>query len=558
MYANNIDIVKVGSLRLFKAMIDQLNLVETINGNVQWDKDQCHLSPGELIASVIMAMFYGRRTLYNLDELFEDQDLELLFGRSDLKPKDFNDDCLGRALDRIAGSGFHTIFGTAAFMAKRIHGLSNRVCHADTTSFQVYGDYEAGDSWEPDAFAITRGYNKHGRFDLLQFKLGLATNEEGIPFYGEALSGNTDDKVWCKTFIELLPELRRFLDEDTILVIDSAAMTDCNLREATNGLRLISRLPETFSICGELEEEALRTGDWQPVDFSPDEKRNAEYRVQYFSREFKGGTHRFVVVESKPLEKAKSETIDRSVVREAETLSKCIAALAKERFTTSEAAETVWNERMKTIAPAYHAPAHEIAGCEKPVKRNHRGRPAKDEEPRTERVYTISARIGEADADKVAHAKALGKLFVLFSSAGDLTASEVLGYYKGRSCIESRFAFLKDPLIVGPIYLKLPERVEALSHIMLLALLVYSLFERKIRVGLQNEEPYHVGGSYKTRKPKGTTVMRSLEGLSILRIRGPNGIERQLPANVNVKAKRIVRLCGFDIDIYVNPPVRVT
>jgi hypothetical protein len=93
---------------------------------------------------------------------------------------------------------------------------------------------------------------------------------------------------------------------------------------------------------------------------------------------------------------------------------------------------------------------------------------------------------------------------------------------------------------------------------MLLALLVYSLFERKIRVGLQNEEPYHAGGSYKTRKPKGTAVMRSLEGLSILRIHGPSGIERQLPANVNGKAERIVRLCGFDIDIYVNPPVRVT
>ena len=66
------------------------------------------------VVAYIMAMFYGRRTLYNLDELFEDQDLELLFGRSHLKPKDFNDGCLGRTLDRIAGSGFHTIFGTVA------------------------------------------------------------------------------------------------------------------------------------------------------------------------------------------------------------------------------------------------------------------------------------------------------------------------------------------------------------------------------------------------------------------------------------------------------------
>ena len=61
--------------------------------------------------------------------------------------------------------------------------------------------------------------------------------------------------------------------------------------------------------------------------------------------------------------------------------SKCLAALAKERFAAREAAESVWNERMKGIAPTYHSPTHEIDESEKTVKRNHRGRPAKDEEP---------------------------------------------------------------------------------------------------------------------------------------------------------------------------------
>ena len=35
--------------------------------------------------------------------------------------------------------------------------------------------------------------------------------------------------------------------------------------------------------------------------------------------------HRFVVAESKPLERAKSETVDPSMAKEAEALSKCIA-----------------------------------------------------------------------------------------------------------------------------------------------------------------------------------------------------------------------------------------
>lgn len=556
MYADNIEVVKMGSMRLFKALIDELGIVETINNNVNWDRKQWKISPGNLIAAILLSMFYGNRVLYKLDEFYEEKDLELLFGVDGLTSGSFNDDCLGRALDRLAEGDPHVIFGTVALFAKKAHGFSTRICHADTTTFQVYGEYDREDSpWDPDPFSITRGYNKQGDYELKQFKLGLATNHEGIPIFGEPLSGNMDDKVWCKTFLDHLPKLKPVLDDEAILVIGAAAMNEDTLRMVKKGIRLIPRLPETFALCGELKREALENGAWQPVDCL-DEKRNADYRVQCFERELAGGVYRFVVAESKALGRAKDKSIGRAVAKEAEALEKAFTALAKERFSPPEAAEAVWHERRKQLAPAYHTLACGIAEAAAKPKRSRAGRPAKGENPLAERYYTISAQASVPDAAKVERAKALAKLFVLFSSAGELTASEVLGHYKGRPYIENRFMFIKDPRIVGPVYLKLPGRIEALCHVMLLALLVYSLFERRAREGLRAEgKPYHVAGSYKTMRPSGKTLLNALEGMSIVRIYGPDGMKRLLPKNINKKAQQIIRYCKFDIAIYIQPPI---
>ena len=102
MYAENMEIVKVGSLRLFKAILDRLEVIDTVNANLRWDQKQWKISPGSIIAAMMMAMFCGRRALFSLNRVYARQDLELLFGRNDLVSGDFNDDCLGRALDRLS------------------------------------------------------------------------------------------------------------------------------------------------------------------------------------------------------------------------------------------------------------------------------------------------------------------------------------------------------------------------------------------------------------------------------------------------------------------------
>ena len=172
LYAQNIEIVKVGPLRLFKAILDRIGVISTINAALQWDESQWKISPGTLIAAMMMAVFCGRRALFSLNRGYARQDLELLFGRGGLSVEDFNDDCLGRALDRLAEADFNAIFGSIVLRAFAEYGLTAGALHADTTSVLVYGEY--ADQNEDAPFILANGHSKDHRPDLKQFKYGLA------------------------------------------------------------------------------------------------------------------------------------------------------------------------------------------------------------------------------------------------------------------------------------------------------------------------------------------------------------------------------------------------
>jgi transposase len=58
----------------------------------------------------------------------------------------------------------------------------------------------------------------------------------------------------------------------------------------------------------------------------------------------------------------------------------------------------------------------------------------------------------------------------------------MLENYKNQSKVERGFRFIKDKSFRVPdVYLKKPQRIEALSMIMVLILLIYSVAEWKLR-----------------------------------------------------------------------------
>jgi len=104
-------------------------------------------------------------------------------------------------------------------------------------------------------------------------------------------------------------------------------------------------------------------------------------------------------------------------------------------------------------------------------------------------------------------------------------AGDVLRAYKAQHGIEQNFGFLKDPLIVNSLFLKKPERIEAPGLVLLLALLLWRLVERTLRVHVETTETPLPGWDKKaTQKPTAFMMMTKFAGVMVLKVAG----QRQL------------------------------
>ena len=130
----------------------------------------------------------------------------------------------------------------------------------------------------------------------------------------------------------------------------------------------------------------------------------------------------------------------------------------------------------------------------------------------------------------------------------DYSPHEVLKQYKAQSKVETSFKFLKDPLFVGPVFLKEPGRVQALAYVLLMALLMFGLLERRVREAMKYEtEPLVIPGKVKTFRPTGKKILKSLESVMVMTTEDPN----RRAFGSRFKVPRVLKLAGFSPDIYL-------
>lgn len=79
--------------------------------------------------------------------------------------------------------------------------------------------------------------------------------------------------------------------------------------------------------------------------------------------------------------------------------------------------------------------------------------------------------------------------FYLGDMSDDLDMAGLLAAYKSQQTVERGFRFLKSPdFMVSSLFLKKPERIEALLMVMTCSLMVYSALEHRIRQSLKQKE----------------------------------------------------------------------
>jgi len=543
---DNTHIIEAGSAPVVSALCQDLGVPETIDANVYWDEKQCNLAPGTLAMVLIINILHGRSPLYRVAESFVEQDTQLLFGPG-VECSHLNDDALGSMLDKIAEAGPKKVFAAVALQVQVREEMPIDTLHLDTTARLVYGTYKG-----EGTLHITRGYNKERRHDRKQFKVGLGVNKDGFPFIGQVMDGNLDDKSWNKQVLEKLPELTDSL-RHIIYVADSAMVTEGNLAivERRN-LRFISRLPATFALTAELVEKAFTQRQWEDAgSFSPG-KNPARYKIQEFGAILYGRSYRFVVVHSSHMDKRKLKSLDKRIKQEKDQLTKEIKQLTGLRFACEPDAKEALSRFLQEKKGGFYPLSGTVETVLEKEKRTFRGRPARGEELRYQKTSRIAMELGELDEDALDRAKERLGCFILISNVSDLSARDLLKEYKEQTVVEERFKFIKHPLYVGPMYLKNKDRMEALSYVILMALMIYIVLQRRARKALENEaEPLVIAGGKTTFSPTGNRILELFRPVKILCVKeGHAVVKRFLPERYH-RLGRVLSLIGLGLDVYL-------
>ena len=537
------EIFHSGPASLISALYDELKIGQTIDEMVRWDEAQCRMSPGKRIKALVINIFGRKRPLYRIDESYEHMDIENLFGRG-ISLNDLTDYNLARALDKLAERGPHEIFSTICLRAICHEKIVLKYLYSDTTSISVHGDYEYAEATDPDFF-ITFGLSKDKRPDLKQFLYGLSVTEDKIPVAAEVNSGNVSDKTWNFEYIEKLAStLTPEVLSNVIYVADSALVTEANLKKLKDhNLKFISRLPGNFSLEEELKDKAWAENGFTELGVFSRRKDAATYRCRELSGSINGELYRFLVVYSSKLDGRKARSLEKKLAKTNSALNKEIKAKMKESYACAPDAEAACAQFIKE-----HKDEHfSIKGRVVAEEKRRPGRPGKNSATTT--VYRLEFEVS-LNQEAVERTRERLSCFVLITNLDQsYLPHEVLKQYKAQNKVETSFKFLKDPLFVGPIFLKKPERVQALAYVLLMALLIFNLLERRVREALKSEtEPLIIPGKVKTFTPTGRKILESLEYIMTMTTDDPN----RRAFSSRFKVPRVLSLAGFSPDIYLD------
>jgi transposase len=498
----------------------RLGLVQIVNRLVP---TQMEVEPGLIALGLVLDTLSGRSPLYHLQRAFEDCDRSLLFGQ-ELPAEYFNDDNVGRMLDCFFAVGTQRIYSELAVAALAGFPVSTHHAHFDTTSVNLYGDY-LGAQGEAAPFKIAHGYSKDKRPDLKQFVLSLLCVDGNVPIVGKLEDGNASDKTINH---RLLSEVSRHMhkhgvaEDAFIYIADSAMVTAANLEQIGERTRFITRLPASYNEHERVILDAIEADDWQevgPIAQTPPTKNRpgASYRVHEGQVSLYGKVYRAVVVHSSAHDQRRLKRLERELNASRNDIEQMAKAAAKQTFFCRPDAEAA-AAKARAHTSAYHR--LEVRVEERP--RYGPGRPKKNVPKIPVAIeYVLRTEISEK-REAINKRRQLAGCFVLLSNVpveqqGGYSAERILRTYKEQNAIEKNFGFLKDDQIVNALFLKRPERIEALGLILLISLLIWRLIELVMRTELEARQATVPGWDNKpTARPTAYMVTWKFKGILVL------------------------------------------
>jgi transposase len=536
----------VGFLPIAAAFVKKIGVAQEVDRLCAMESD---VRPGVVVSAMILDTLSGRSPLYRFERFCSAMDTELLLGEK-VDAAKFNDDALGRVLLRIYEVGTGLFLTAVCLRVHEVFNLDTSHVHHDTTSLTVYGDYDLyGDPNHGHPFVIRNGFNKDHRPDLKQIVHSLLCVDHGIPIRSKLVDGNKSDKTVNEDLLrEIVDRMRKLGAKDFLYVADSALVTPTNLalmNDENKGCRFVTRLPETYAECIQAIERAVAKDTWDDVGILsrqvPTKKRKpAFYRCFETTVTLYGHMYRALVVHSDALDRRKTKKLDKTIQDDHADLVTIKAAQNKISYACLPDAQAA-------VARLPQGKFHRFIAEVRQEIRYAKGRPKADGTRKIAgTTYRLILEIERNEA-AIAWAEQKAGCFVLISNTlreepGAEDSRQLLFTYKDQGYVERNFGFLKDDAIVNSLFLKSPERIEALGLVLVLSLLVWRLMERIMRLSLKQTGSTILGWD-KRQTSRPTSFMMTTYFQPVLVLQTPKGRVLGRPLNeVQLNYLGILRL----------------
>jgi transposase len=520
------DTARVGAMPLVCAMFEKLGLAKAVNQLVPYEGE---VDLGSLIEVMVLNRLIHPKAMFRLGEWAKDASVTDYFG---LTAEQLNDDRLGRALERIAEYG-DQVQTALVLSAIDKFDLNVSQIHYDITSIELFGAYDTDDQQPPSPLPAY-GHTKSGRKNVKQIQQGLSVSADGgVPICQTALDGNASE---TGTHLANLAKL-----DQTIAKHDFLYVADTKLDTKENLLNIAARKGKF--LCGgasqpHLKEQYLKLRrKLCKIDYCsksqadlPAEKRD-KYKATECEETVTGKVdgkevrlrYRLIFVWSERKARDQAKTRERHIRKISEEFDKVARNLNKFSLKTREAI---------------------IRRLEKAKAKYDEGSVFEYELTESKKRFNLTFRI---DPNAEQQLKDIEGMFILKTNLAQASNPlvSVLRKYRDQTCVEGRFANVKGPLAVAPMFLKKPERMAGLLYIIVWALMVSSLIERGVRRSLKGQPMY---GLYPENRPSPAPTSRAIfqcfENLAIVIMKHRGAITRRL-ADLTTAQREIVNLLGI-------------
>lgn len=479
--------------------------------------------------------------LYLVSEFFSSKPVSHLLGEG-IEARHLNDDRIGRVLDGLFNYGSTEFFLKAALQAVARFGVETTQLHLDSSSFAVEGEYQAAEVEADDVkdgmaalesddiqpMRICRGYSRDQRPDLKQYLVNLVCSRDGgVPLWLRVADGNQND---AQHFAGIMSEFAAQWQLDSMFVIDAAFYSEANLK-AVSTLQWLSRVPQTLSAAKALIE--CPTNELKAVDCRLKDYQMWEIRQTYGEIE-----QRWILVESQT-RKAEKSLWQKELKRIEGRLK---GALKKLQQTVFACRPDAYEALLQFQA---QLEVHQLVEVrvDPVLTRRPPGLPRSNSFKASTLGYRIAATL-QAKSEAQAEFTRQHSRFILATNELDeqtWTAQKLLQEYKQQQKVERGFRFLKDPLFfTSSMFVKKPERAEALALIMALTLLVYTLAERKLRKNLAEQQQTVLDQKQRpSATPTFRWILQKFQGIHLVTLQGI-----QQMTNLTQERQLIIRLLG--------------